>query len=578
MYIPPQFKMIKSGIISHLIKNMPVVCAVLFLTMHAHAAVPNKILIDLGPVAGTQPEDDGLYWNILTSSINSSLGQGTVTDQSGTVLGSVSITVTSDTEAAFDNSADLVNGTQYPDSVAKDGFMAYGSGNTSGADSVTLTVSGLDPNVPLDITFYGATPYTSYSRHSRYRVNGTNDAFLDNAKNKFHTSVLYSIYPTAEGIVSIELDAFKSNGFETRNAYLNAIEITINPPEDMFVDWRETALPGADFKPNQRVGYADPDGDGLCNLIEYFLGSDPKARNTFVEMQVIGTPPNRRIAYEYTRYKNTQASIQYEVSNDLENWSVAALTPEIINADLDGNGLREKVRVSLSADGSEGKYIRFRVEDSTISRQLSYPYFKIACVGDSITYGTGLADRHTESYPAQLGQQLSFNYEVENYGISGSTMLKDGDKPYWNQWAFGGTKSYLPDIIIIKLGTNDSKPWNWDSKANYIPNYRSMIDEFKAVSSAPTILVALPCPTYSSNFSINGSVIMNEMLPMLKQMIADDNLMHIDFFEAMSNKPQYFPDGIHPNAAGYTLMAATARTIVEKASHVRISWIDSSKN
>ena len=40
---------------------------------------------------------------------------------------------------------------------------------------------------------------------------------------------------------------------------------------------------------------------------------------------------------------------------------------------------------------------------------------KVACVGNSITYGTGLADRATQSYPVQLQKLLGEHYEVENF-------------------------------------------------------------------------------------------------------------------------------------------------------------------
>ena len=58
---------------------------------------------------------------------------------------------------------------------------------------------------------------------------------------------------------------------------------------------------------------------------------------------------------------------------------------------------------------------------------------RVACVGDSITFGSGIQDRNTNSYPAQLGRLLGEKWETRNFGVSGATLLKNGDKPYWKQ-------------------------------------------------------------------------------------------------------------------------------------------------
>ena len=57
----------------------------------------------------------------------------------------------------------------------------------------------------------------------------------------------------------------------------------------------------------------------------------------------------------------------------------------------------------------------------------------VACVGDSITYGSGIADRANDSYPAQLErmlQEFDPQWKTRNYGVSGATLLRHGDKPY----------------------------------------------------------------------------------------------------------------------------------------------------
>lgn len=61
---------------------------------------------------------------------------------------------------------------------------------------------------------------------------------------------------------------------------------------------------------------------------------------------------------------------------------------------------------------------------------------RVACVGNSITVGHGLKDSNLDSYPSQLGMLLGDDYDVRNFGVSGYTMLKKGDRPYWNTAQF----------------------------------------------------------------------------------------------------------------------------------------------
>ena len=93
---------------------------------------------------------------------------------------------------------------------------------------------------------------------------------------------------------------------------------------------------------------------------------------------------------------------------------------------------------------------------SLFSVNASSDTIRIACVGDSITYGAGIKDRKNMNYPVQLGKMLGQKYEVKNFGNSGSTMLKKGDKPFWKQREYKAALDFNPNIVVIKLGTNDT--------------------------------------------------------------------------------------------------------------------------
>ena len=81
---------------------------------------------------------------------------------------------------------------------------------------------------------------------------------------------------------------------------------------------------------------------------------------------------------------------------------------------------------------------------------------KVACVGNSITYGTGLSDRATQSYPVKLQKLLGERYEVENFGKPGATLLNQGHRPYTRQEEYRKALDFAGDIVVeIYINLND---------------------------------------------------------------------------------------------------------------------------
>lgn len=182
----------------------------------------------------------------------------------------------------------------------------------------------------------------------------------------------------------------------------------------------------------------------------------------------------------------------------------------------------------------------------------------VACVGDSITYGSGISDRLRDGYPAQLERMLKeFDpaWEVQNFGVSGATLLSKGDKPYIRESAYQSARASNPDIVIIKLGTNDSKPQNWAYANEYVSDYIAMIEAFRALPSGPVVWICKPVPAFYLNFSIRPEVIHDEILPMIDDISAQTGAPVIDLYAALEDQGSLFPDGIHPNAEGAGLMA-----------------------
>jgi len=176
---------------------------------------------------------------------------------------------------------------------------------------------------------------------------------------------------------------------------------------------------------------------------------------------------------------------------------------------------------------------------------------RIACVGNSITqYKTPYPNFDPNCYPTQLGILLADGYDVHNFGVSGTTLLKNGDLPYWDQQALTDALNFEPDIVTIMLGTNDSKPQNWAFKEEFKADYIAMIDTFRSLPSNPVIYVCLPSPATSSKYSISGDTIANEIIPILNEVIQEKNTEMIDFHTYFTNKEYFFYDGIHPSEEG----------------------------
>ena len=154
---------------------------------------------------------------------------------------------------------------------------------------------------------------------------------------------------------------------------------------------------------------------------------------------------------------------------------------------------------------------------------------------------------------------------MHNYGVNGATLLKKGDKPYWKLRAFEEATKFDPNVVIIKLGTNDTKPQNWGKAGDeYEADLRAMIAHFQKLSSKPSIYLCLPAPVYQTRWGINEKTVKSAVIPVILKVAKETNLTVIDLYQALSNKPEMFPDKIHPNAAGARMMAKTIFAILKK--------------
>jgi acyl-CoA thioesterase I len=187
---------------------------------------------------------------------------------------------------------------------------------------------------------------------------------------------------------------------------------------------------------------------------------------------------------------------------------------------------------------------------------------KVACIGDSITEGIG-AERG-KSYPDQLQALLGEKYKVGNFGVSARTNLQKG-YPYRKHHRYQEALKMLPNIVIIMLGTNDSKPQNWQHEAEFVGDYRDLIKSFQELPSKPKVYVCRPCPVPGKgNFGINEENVL-KIIERLGPLIKELDCGMIDMHAALLEKAAMLPDRVHPNTAGAGEMAkAAAKAITSK--------------
>lgn len=212
--------------------------------------------------------------------------------------------------------------------------------------------------------------------------------------------------------------------------------------------------------------------------------------------------------------------------------------------------------------------IHFCIENSedTIALKENKP-LKIACVGNSITYGAGVVNRAKNAYPQQLQSMLSKPYEVKNFGINGRTLLKKGDLPYWNTKAYKEALSYVPDIVFIKLGTNDSKAQNRIYLDEFKNDYKEIIQSFKQKNKDVRIVLLLPLPSFADDSTqIWNPIIKKQIIPLTQEVAYETGSEVIDLFQLFINQRHLMPDKIHPSSLGATVIAKRLYEVIKLES------------
>lgn len=186
---------------------------------------------------------------------------------------------------------------------------------------------------------------------------------------------------------------------------------------------------------------------------------------------------------------------------------------------------------------------------------------RVACVGDSITYGCLVFGWPYKTYPSVLGKKLGDKYTVNNYGYSGATAQIVSDNPYVEKEVYRQSLAFQPDIVVIMLGTNDTRTVNQRGIELYRAAYSNLLDTYLDLPSAPKVYIMTPPPCYpflgKVGYHIDAKMIEEEIRPTVLSLADEKHLGLIDLWSVFNGKKELFTDGVHPNAKGAELLAQT---------------------
>lgn len=184
---------------------------------------------------------------------------------------------------------------------------------------------------------------------------------------------------------------------------------------------------------------------------------------------------------------------------------------------------------------------------------------KVACVGDSTTYGHGIKDWEKNNYPVQLQNLLGNSYHVRSFGVSGRAVQDNSDQPYTALEIYSQSMEYDADIVVFMMGTNDSKPENWHGGEAFKASLCSLLDSYgdaRIILCTPATAFWLKGETEGvTNFDIQPPVVA-EIAGIVREVAAERGDLLVDIHELTGKNPRWFEsDGVHPNNEGAAAIA-----------------------
>jgi hypothetical protein len=223
------------------------------------------------------------------------------------------------------------------------------AGNLTATATATVTdneasLSGVTPGSPNggdNTVWIDQLRSGALNQPALFRLAAGNPAWISiNA-----TTGLVSGTPTSAGNFTITIERFNSLGETASQSFLLAVASTSNPT---FTDW---AAGLSNPAPN-----ADPDSDGIPNLLEYFLGLDATTRSS---TGIVFDAGDGILTMDYPRSKALSGSSgQVEWSANFSSWSTANVTDSFVSENATHVNRRATVPIQ---PGETKKFLRLRV-------------------------------------------------------------------------------------------------------------------------------------------------------------------------------------------------------------------------
>lgn len=183
---------------------------------------------------------------------------------------------------------------------------------------------------------------------------------------------------------------------------------------------------------------------------------------------------------------------------------------------------------------------------------------KVICVGDSLTYGQGvITSRKTDSYPALLAELLGEEYQVLNYGLPNRTLQSTGNMPYCEEKYYTESLSQDAEIVILMLGSNDSKPDFWNAQ-RFEEEYLQFIQRYQALESKPNVYIMIPPAIFLENPNsgdCSDTILREELIPILTRLSQKTGAGLIDLYSITKDHPEWYGDGLHLGRIGNETIA-----------------------
>lgn len=193
------------------------------------------------------------------------------------------------------------------------------------------------------------------------------------------------------------------------------------------------------------------------------------------------------------------------------------------------------------------------------------PVIRVSCIGNSVTYGTGVQDPVNDSYPSQLQNLLGPRYEAGRFGKPGARLMRQTSLPYFDQKEFRQAMDFHGDIAIIHLGLNDTDPGAWPNhRDHFVRDYCDLVDSIRKSNPACRIILAQLTPIGDRHHRFLSGT--RDWHAKIQQEIARVAQVKgcelMSFFDSLHCRPDVFPDALHPNKEGYGIMARQAYAFI----------------